>query len=72
MTKDSINEEILRIKRELASKFDNDLARIVADTRSRERGAVSLPSRPWKSEQSDGPKPQAEVFSNGASSSAIG
>lgn len=72
MTKDSINEEILRIKRELASKFDNDLARIVADTRSRERDAVSMPRRPWKPEQSDAPKPPAEVFSNGASSSAAG
>jgi len=33
MTNDSINDEILRIKRELAAKFDNDLARIVPDTR---------------------------------------
>ena len=50
MNHDSINEEILRIKRELASKFDNDLARIVADTRSRESNTISMPPRPWKSE----------------------
>jgi hypothetical protein len=56
MANDAINDEILRIKRELASKFDNDLTRIVADTKSRETNAVSLPSRPWKSEQSDAPK----------------
>lgn len=64
MTIDLINEEILRIKRELASKFDNDLARIVADTRSRERDAVSMPRRPWEPEQNNAPEPQ--VFSNGA------
>ena len=56
MTNDSINDEILRIKRELASRFDNDLSRIVADTRTREKNAVSMPKRPWKSEQSDAPK----------------
>ena len=56
MTNDAINDEILRIKRKLAAKFDNDLSRIVADTRSRETNAVSLPCRPWKSEQSDTPK----------------
>jgi hypothetical protein len=50
MTNDSINDEILRIKRELASKFDNDLARIVVDNRSRETDAISMPRRPWKSE----------------------
>jgi len=51
MTNDSINDEILRIKRELASKFDNDLAKIVADTRLREKDAVSMPKRPWNSEK---------------------
>ncbi|XZE18290.1 hypothetical protein SH449x_003578 [Pirellulaceae bacterium SH449] len=56
MTNDTINDEILRIKRELASKFDNDLARIVEDIRSRETNTVSLPRRPWKPEQSDAPK----------------
>jgi hypothetical protein len=53
---DAINDEILRIKRELAAKFDNDLNRIVADARSREKNAVSMPCRPWKSEQIDAPK----------------
>lgn len=72
MTNDSINDEILRIKRELASKFGNDLARIVADTRAREKDAVSLPSRPWKFEQSDAPKPPIEAVSDGASSPATG
>lgn len=72
MNHDTINEEILRIKRELASKFDNDLARIVADTRSRERNTVSMPPRPSKSEQSDAPKPPNNAVSNGASSPAAG
>ncbi len=71
MNHDSINEEILRIKRELASKFDNDLASIVADTRSRERDAISMPPRPWNSEQS-APKPPNDAVSNGASSAAAG
>jgi hypothetical protein len=50
MGTDSINDEILRIKHELAAKFDNDLSRIVADAQSRERNTISLPPRPWKSE----------------------
>ena len=53
MTADSINDEILRIKRELAARFDNDLDRIVADAKSREYNAISLPPRRWKPEQSD-------------------
>jgi hypothetical protein len=53
MSADSINDEILRIKRELAARFDNDLHRIIADARSRERNAISLPPRRCKSEQSD-------------------
>lgn len=72
MTNDSINDEILRIKRALASKFGNDLASIVADTRSREKDAISMPSRPWKSEQSDAPKSPIEAISDGASSPAVG
>jgi len=48
---EAINDEILRIKRELAARFDNDLNRIVADARSREINAISKPRRPWKSEQ---------------------
>jgi hypothetical protein len=53
MSADSINDEILRIKRELAAKFDNDLDRIIADARSRERNVISLPPRRCESEQSD-------------------
>ena len=53
---DMINDEILRIKRELSARFDNDLHRIVADARSRETNPISMPRRPWKSEQSDAPK----------------
>jgi len=56
MTYDAINDEILRIKRELAGRFDNDLNRIVADVRTRETNTVSMPRRQWKSEQSDAPK----------------
>jgi len=72
MNHDTINEEILRIKRELAAKFDNDLAKIVADTRSRERNTVSMPPRSWKSEQSDAPKPPTNAIPIGASSPAAG
>lgn len=57
MSTDSINDEILRIKRELAGRFDNDLDRIVADTKSRERNAINLPPRRIRSEPSDAPTP---------------
>ncbi|MFN7873899.1 MAG: hypothetical protein ACK5YR_15980 [Pirellula sp.] len=72
MNHDSINEEILRIKRELASKFDNDLARIVADTRSRERNSISMPPRPWKSAHIDAPKLPNDAGLNCASSTETG
>lgn len=45
MITDSINDELLQIKRDLAAKFDNDLERIVADAKSRERGAITMPPR---------------------------
>ncbi len=45
MPTDTISTEILRIKRELATKFDNDLDRIVADAKSRERNVINLPPR---------------------------
>lgn len=45
MTTDSINDEILRIKRELAAQFGNDLEKIVADIKSRERNTITLPAR---------------------------
>ncbi len=72
MTTDSINEEILRIKHELAGRFDNDLRRIVADARSRERNTISLPPRQCESEQSDAPKPATVVIPNGASTPTAG
>jgi hypothetical protein len=53
MATDSINDEILDIKHQLAGRFNNDMASIVADAQSRERNAVKLPPRPWKSEPSD-------------------
>ena len=57
MSTDPINDEILRIKRELAGVHGNDLARIIADARSRQADAVSLPARPCKPRQSDIAKP---------------
>ena len=45
MTTDPINDEILRIKRELAAQFGNDLEKIVADIKSRERDTITLPAR---------------------------
>ncbi len=45
MTTDPINDEILRIKRELAAQFGNDLEKIVADIKSRERNTITLPAR---------------------------
>jgi hypothetical protein len=72
MTTDSINDEFLRIKRELARRFGNDLDLIIADAKSRERNTVSFPPRRWKSEQSDAPKPPNDAVPNGASSPAAG
>jgi hypothetical protein len=70
MTTDSINDEILRIKRELAARFGNDLDLIIADAKSRERNGVSFPPRLWKSEPSDAPKPPVTAVSNGTSTPA--
>ena len=72
MTTDSINDEILRIKRELAGRFGNDLDLIIADAKSRERNTVSFPPRRWKSEQRDAPKPPIDAVSIGASSPVAG
>jgi len=72
MTTDSINDEILRIKRELAGRFGNDLDLIIADAKSRERNTVSFPPRRWKSEQSDAPKPPNNSVSNDVSTPAAG
>jgi hypothetical protein len=70
MTTDSINDEILRIKRELAGRFGNDLDLIIADAKSRERNTIRFPPRRWKSEQSDAPKPPIDAVSIGAPSPA--
>ena len=64
MNNDSINDEILRIKRELAARFDNDLARIVADASLRERDAISLPPRRYKSEHLDERETSASSLPN--------
>ncbi len=45
MATDLISAEILRIKRELSARFDNDLDRIIADAQSRERDTINLPPR---------------------------
>lgn len=52
MMNDPINDEILRIKRELASPFGNDLDRIVADIKSRERNTVTLEPRVFPAQTS--------------------
>jgi hypothetical protein len=72
MVIDSINDEVLRIKRELAAKCDNDLAQIVADAQSRERDAISLPPRRYKSEQSVPPESPATRVTDGQSNAATG
>ncbi len=70
MTTDSINDEILGIKRELAGRFGNDLDRIIADAKLRERNAVSFPPRRCKSQPSDAHEPPVTTGSNEASSPA--
>jgi hypothetical protein len=42
MPQDSINEEILAIKRSLSAAFDNDISRIAEDIRSREKDVVLM------------------------------
>ena len=71
MTTDSINDEILRIKRELAGRFDNDLDRIVADAKSRERNAINLPPRRCQSEQSDARESSAQSVSEFTHDSSV-
>ena len=72
MISDYINDEILRIKHELAAVHENDVRRIAADARSRQRNAINLPPRPIVSEQIAAPKPPNNAVSNGASSPAAG
>ena len=64
MLTDSINEEILRIKHELAAQHGNDVGRIVAQARSSQGHVVTRPPHPYKSEQSDAPKPPTPVLTN--------
>jgi len=59
MLTDSINVEILRIKRQLAAEHENQIDRIVADARSRQTNAVSRPPRRFKAEQIGQLEPQA-------------
>jgi hypothetical protein len=58
MMNDPINDEILRIKRELANRFGNDLDRIVADIISRERNTVTLEPRVFPSQTGGSPQLQ--------------
>ena len=69
---DSINDEILRIKRELAAIHGNDVDRIAADARSRQGKVVSFPPRPYKPEQNAAPKPSINPLSESASTAEIG
>ncbi|MFO7903768.1 MAG: hypothetical protein R6U98_13985 [Pirellulaceae bacterium] len=70
MSADAINDEILRIKRELAARFDTDLARIVSDAKSRECNAISLPPRRCVSEQGDAVERRNGPVSGGKSTPA--
>ena len=70
MTINSVDDEILAIKRSLAAVFDNDLDRIVADIQSRQKNGVRLPPRPYHSEKRDClPIPESRLL-DGESSSA--
>lgn len=67
MSKDSITEDIRRIRRELAAKFDYDLDAILADLRKREAGDgrtyISLPARRLSAgsqEPSNAPAPKTQ------------
>lgn len=72
MISDCINDEILRIKHALAAVHENDVRRIAADARSRQRNAINLRPRPILSEQCDAPTPPENAVSDGASSPAAG
>ena len=48
---DTINDEILRIKRALAAVHGNDIARIGADARSRQTNVVSHQPRRYQAAQ---------------------
>ncbi len=59
MLTDSINAEILRIKRQLAAVHENQVDRIVADARSRQKNAVSRAPRRYKPAQTGPLDPQS-------------
>lgn len=68
MLTDPITEEIHSIRRELASRFDNDVSWILSDVRQREaldeRPYVCLPKRPVRAEmleQSDVPERRSRI-----------
>jgi hypothetical protein len=70
MTSDSINDELLKIKHDLAGRFGNDLERIVADAKSRERGAITLPPRRFTSLPTGLIEPDAQPASGGQAAPA--
>ena len=57
---DPINDEILRIKHELAARHGNDVSLILADARAKQRDVVRLPHQNM-SEQSDASKPPTSL-----------
>lgn len=63
---DPITEEIREIKRSLAREFDNDLERIGADLRRRERESgrtfAKLPKRPVRTTGREDPVAREEEF----------
>ena len=48
----------------------NDVRRIAADARARQRNAIALPPRPVVSEQSDVPESSNDAVSSGALTAA--
>jgi hypothetical protein len=70
MTTESINDEILRIKHELAAIHGNDIRRIAADARRHQLNVVTLPPRPYKSEQTVAVERRNGACSDGESTHA--
>jgi len=72
MLSDSVNVEILRIKRQLAATQENDIDRIVADARSRQTNVVSQSPRQYNAEQTGQFDPQSVgVHGQACSSPAV-
>ena len=72
MPTNSINDEILRIKRQLAGAFGNDIDRIVADARSRQTNVVTRQPRPYEAERSTAPEQAIADLPGDASVTAAG